>query len=358
MEGIARYIYETTKRMVLAHPEDEFHFFFDRPYDKQFIFARNVTAHILSPQSRHPILWHLWFEWIVPRKLKAINADVFLSGEMYLSLKTKVPSLMVSHDLGYEHFPEHLRWSHRNFLKKYSSQYHKRADHLIAVSEATKNDIVITYGIDENKITVATNATPEGFFPLDRDESQKTRDKHTDGNPYFIYVGSLHPRKNIARLLLAFDKIKSQNHLPHKLMIFGRSAFKTSDIYKTFSKMQHKQDVLFLDDKDLAIAKAVGSAEALCYVSLYEGFGIPILEAFSCGIPVITSNVSSMPEVGGNAAILVDPYNVNQIAEAMTSATASTTKSNLRDKGHLQLKKFSWNQSAELIYRQLSKLAK
>jgi len=195
MEGIARYIYETTKRMVLAHPEDEFHFFFDRPYDEDFIFADNVTGHVLSPPARHPLLWHLWFEWAVPARLKKINADVFLSGDMYLSRKTKVPTIMVSHDLGYEHYPHHLRWSHKKYMLHYSKIYHHKASHLIAVSQATKDDIIDTYKINGSKITVAHNATPNGFKPISESEKKKLQIEFTQGDPFFIYLGSLHPRK-------------------------------------------------------------------------------------------------------------------------------------------------------------------
>jgi len=326
MEGIARYIYETTKRMVLAHPEDEFHFFFDRPYDEQFIFADNVIAHVLSPQSRHPILWHLWFEWAVPKKLNEIKADVFLSGDMYLSLKTKVPTLMVSHDLGYEHYPEHIKWSHRKFMLSYSPKYHKKADHLIAVSEATKKDIIQTYQIPQNKITVAANAVPEGFLPLGDDEKKKIRNKLTGGNPYFIYVGSLHPRKNIANLLLAFDKLKSENTVPHKLVVFGRAAFKTSKIYDTFKKMDYKEDVLFIDDKNLPVARAMGAAEALCYVSLYEGF-------------------------------IVNPNNVHSIAEGMWKVASDKSYSDkLVDAGKIRVEKYSWDKSADTIFKELVRI--
>jgi len=359
MEGIARYIYETTKRMVLAHPEDEFHFFFDRPYDSKFVFADNVIPHVISPPARHPILWYLWFELAVPKKLKEIKADVFLSGDMYLSLRAKVPTVMVSHDLGYEHYPSHLRWSHKKYMLHYSPQYHKKAAHLIAVSNATKADIIKTYQLSTDRITVAHNAAPHGFIPIPREKKEKIRTQFSDGNPYFIYVGSLHPRKNISNLLLAFEQFKSTNKLPHKLIIFGRIAFKTNKVFSTLSNLQFKKDVLFLSDDDCSVSKLMAAAEALCYVSLYEGFGIPILEAFSCKVPIITSNVSSMPEVAGEAALLVDPKDINDISTAMLKITSNDVlRAKLIDLGYKQKEMFSWDISAETIYESISTLTK
>lgn len=354
MEGIARYIYETTRRMVADHPEDEFHFFFDRPYDEQFIFGDNVTGHVLSPQSRHPILWYLWFEWAVPARLKKIKADVFLSGDMYLSLKTKVPTVMVSHDLNYEHYPQFLKWSHRHYMLHYSPTFHKAADKLIAVSESTKRDIVSTYQIEPADISVAHNATPEGFMPLDEKEQEQIRKRFTNGHPYFIYIGSLHPRKNVSKLLSAFDKFKATDSRKMKLIIYGRAAFKTSDIYSTYEKMNAKSDVVFLDDSSISSTNILAAAYCMCYVSLYEGFGIPILEAFSAHIPVITSDVSSMPEVAGNAALLVDPTSGSAIAAAMHKITNDAElKDQLIARGLEQKKKFYWQKSAEIIYKNL-----
>jgi len=352
MEGIARYIYETTRRMVLEHPEDEFHFLFDRPYDDKFIFADNIVPHVLSPPSRHPLLWYIWFEWAVPRILNKIKPDVFYSGDMYMSLKTKVPTVMVSHDLNYEHYPETLPKSVKNYYLKYSPKFHHAAAHLISVSEATRQDIINTYGIDARKITVAHNAVPEGFAPLP--DPTATRQLYTEGCPYFVYVGSLHPRKNIKRLLEAFDLFKSQTECNHKLVIYGRNAWKTSEIYKTYENLNHKSEVIFLKSEAVSVQQILGAAFGLSYVSVFEGFGIPILEAFASCVPVITSDSSSMPEVAGGAAILVDPFDGQSIADGMTCLLKEDElREKLIQKGKKQLEKFSWDRSAEIIYAKL-----
>ena len=357
MEGIARYIRETLIRIVAAHPDDEFHFLFDRAYDDQFIFGPNVIPHVLSPPARHPFLWYLWYEWAVPRALKKIQPDVFYSGDMYLSLKTLVPTVMVSHDLNFEHHPEFLPSLVARYFRHFCPQYHKRADQLIAVSETTKQDIIDTYGIPTSKITVATNATPGGFAPMSPDEKNKIKNQFTASQPYLLFVGSLHPRKNLARLLTAYDKFKSTGH-PHKLVIYGRKFFKTDKMTSTLKSMTHTSEVLFLDSTDLSVPEAMGAATALCYPSLFEGFGIPILEAFAAEVPVITSNVSSMPEVAGEAALLVDPKSTDDIARAMSRlVTDPQLAKTLIEKGRSRKTLFSWDNSAGLIYEALTQVA-
>ena len=358
MEGIARYIYETTRRMVAAHPEHQFHFFFDRPYDRQFIFSDNVTAHTISPPARHPLLWYWWYEVAIPRKLKEIKADVFLSGNMYMSLATDVPTVMVSHDLNYEHAPENIPWSARKFLLRYSPLYHKKATQLIAVSEATKQDIIKTYNIPPEKIRVAHNSAPDGFKKLEEKEKIAIRRKWTEGLPYFVYVGSLRPRKNVSNLLKAYEAYKKQTNSKHKLVIYGRAAYKTKEITDILIKMSCKEDVIFLANETATVPEIVGAAEAMCFVSLFEGFGIPILEAFMCDVPVITSTSSSMPEVGGDAALLVDPYDINGIANAMDRVVSEEDLAEgMVERGRMQLKHFSWEKSAAIIWEEVERIA-
>lgn len=358
MEGIARYIYETTRQMVLEHPEVEFHFLFDRPYDKKFLFADNVVAHVLGPPSRHPILWYLWFEKSIPQFFNKHKIDAFYSGDMYLSLKAKVPTLYVSHDLNYIHYPKGLRWSHLKYYKKYMPLFHKTADAIISVSEATKNDVINQYGIDSAKILVAGNALPSEIKREEEKQNNLIRNKLTEGAPYFCYVGSLHPRKNIERLILAFEKFKSETQSNQKLVLYGRNAWKTSGIFKIYNASKYKADIVFSDAKNCTVSEVLSASTALCYISLFEGFGIPILEAFACETPVITSNVSSMPEVAGDAALLVDPKSTKSISDAMIKVVDEVELgSKLITKGLERLRHYSWKSSSQIIFDALQNLA-
>jgi len=358
MEGVSRYIYETTKRMVLNNPDVEFHFFFDRPFDRKFIFADNVVPHILHPQARHPILWYLWFEFAVPKALIRNNIDAFYSGDMWSSLKTKIPTLLVSHDLNYLHYPKGIQWSHLKFLNYFFPKYHKNASHIVAVSQYSKHDIIDKFKIAPEKISVAYNSLPNNFRPLNENEKLEFKNKFTNGKDYFVYIGSMHPRKNLKRLLKSFEIYKKDSSSDDKLILFGRLAFKNTDLMSTFKALKCKDDIVFLSNEDCEISMALAASQALCYVSLFEGFGIPILEAFKCEVPVITSNVTSMPEVSGGAAYLVDPNSENDIANAMQEIRSNKSlQKELIEKGKYRLNDFSWDKSAEIIFNRLKEIA-
>jgi glycosyltransferase involved in cell wall biosynthesis len=360
MEGIGRYIFETTKRMVLEHPEDEFYFFFDRGYDPSFLFADNVIPIVVHPQARHPILWYLWFEWSVPYYLKKHKIDVFFSGDTYASMKTNVPTLIVCHDIAYKHYPDHIRGSHKKYYQKNFPKFHRKADHIVAVSNFTKQDIVSTYDLDAERVTIGYNATPNGFEPLSEELKNEIRQELTKGKPYFIYVGSLHPRKNVVNLIKAFDIFKIENGCDHKLVLVGRMAWKNEELKKTYETTVHRDDIIFTGHiSNEQLPRYLAAAEALTYVSVFEGFGIPILEGMSSGTPVITSNVSSMPEVAGDAALLIDPHDPKSIAGGMQEIISNKPlRQDLISKGIERAKTFSWDNTANHIYKELKKLVK
>ncbi len=356
MEGVCRYIHETTKRMVLAHPEDEFIFFFDRPFHPSFVYADNVTPVVISPPTRDPILWKIWFDYSVPRALNKYKADVFLSGDTYASLRTEIPTVLVSHDIAYVHYPEHIPRRVLKYYQKHFPQFHKNAHHVIAVSEFTRQDVIDSYGIDERKVSVAHNSIPEGFHPFSESEKISVRNLHTGGKPFFIYVGSLHPRKNILHLIAAYEHYRRSKG-DCKLLLLGRKAWNYDEIDAKITRSPYASDIIYLSGDVHDPRTILPAAEAMCYVSLHEGFGIPILEAMSAGVPVITSNVTSMPEVAGDAALLANPKDSMEIAAAMNRIMNEKELSvTLVKKGFEQLKKFSWDESAEKIYEILQSI--
>jgi glycosyltransferase involved in cell wall biosynthesis len=359
MEGVARYIYEVTRRMVANHPEHEFIFLFDRPFDPEFVFADNVTALEIGVPARLPILFKLWFEYSVHRALKKYKADVFFSGDAYLSLRSNIPSVMVSHDLAYIHYPDHLPGHHLRYYKKFFPLFHKRANHIIAVSEATKADIIEQFGISASKISIGHNASPKGFAPIGKPTKTGIRNQYSEGYPYFVYLGSLHPRKNIVKLIEAFSSYKATHNTEHHLVIVGRPAWNFHQIQKAYNFSPFKHEIhMYHDVKDEA-KEMLASAIALIYISTFEGFGIPILEAFSSGVPVITSNTSSMPEVAGDAAIVIDPNDTNEIVEAMHSIVSDESRrEQLISKGFERTNDFDWDRTAEIVYNCLMKVAK
>jgi glycosyltransferase involved in cell wall biosynthesis len=353
MEGMARFTYETVCQMAIAHPEDKFYLFFDRKVSYDFGFPENIIRITVPLQARHPILWHIWFEYMIPYFIKKYKIDVFYSSDGYMSLRTKVPTVLVTHDLAYVHFKEHIPkfalWHYQHFIPK----YHRKAKSIIAVSEYVKQDIILNFLIPKDKISVAYNAVKNiqdatNSTGLSADKWPEIKPE----KPYFIYIGSLHPRKNILNLISAFNQFnKNENHR-FNLVLVGRLAWKSGAIEEA---IKNTSDVIHTGIVSETIKyQLLKDAVSLVYVSLFEGFGIPLLEAMQNGVPVITSNVTSMPEVAGDAALIVDPNDLDQISSAMnTFVNDASIRYEYIQRGNKRYKEFSWVKSAEIIYDRL-----
>ena len=348
LEGIGWVAYETLSRIVKAHPEVEFYFFFDRKPDPKFIFADNVKPVVLFPQARHPFLYIIFFEISVARALRKLKPDLYVSTDAYLSLRSKTPQLAVFHDINFEHFPQDFPrvalWHYKTFFHRYA----KKAKGIITVSEFSKQDIVDNYHVDPDKVSVVYNGANEGFVPLPEEEKAKVRDKYTNGSPYFMFVGSLHPRKNLVRLFPAFDTFKERTGSDAKLLIVGEKRWWTNEIQSTYESLIHKSDVVFTGHLNMKeLNRVTAAALASVYVSYFEGFGIPIIEAYKCDVPVITSNVTSMPEVAGDGALLVNPFDVESIADGLTKMLDADVRQHYIIKGRKRRDDFSWDKAAE-----------
>lgn len=357
LEGIGWFTNEILKRLVVNHPEHEFIFFFDRPYDEQFVFGPNVTPVVLAPPARHPLLWLIWFEWSVFHALKKYKADLFISTDGFLSLRSKVPSLLVVHDLAFEHYPGHLPFKFRYFLQKFSPKYVRNADHIVTVSTYSRDDLVQTYHTEASRISIVYNGAQRIYHPLNFEEKQAIREKYSGGCEYFVFAGALHPRKNVVNLLKAFSLFKKKQKTNMKLMIIGRYAWNADDIRDCIQNHPYREDVIRLDYMQAEeLSQVIGSAYGLTFVSLYEGFGIPVLEAMQCHVSGIVSNRTSIPEVAGDAFLFADPEDVNDIADKMCLFYKDENLRNqLMARCGPQAAKFDWDRSAVDFYEVIRK---
>lgn len=358
LEGIGRFTFETIQRICQKHPEHTFYLLFDRMYEPEFIFSSNVVPIIIPFPARHPVLWWFWFHIQVPRVIKKIPADVFVSTDGFIPINTNIPKLNVIHDLNFEHNPEHLPSLVRWYYRKFFPQYARKATRIATVSEFSKQDISTTYGIDSQLIDVLYNGVSSEFEPLLPLQKTIIKKTYTNNTEYFIYVGSLHPRKNIERLFAAFELFKKQTQSDFKLIVVGEAMFMSQTIQKAYNSNAYKQDILFtgrVPNNELGLL--VGASYAMTYVPLFEGFGIPILEAFACNVPVITSRCTSMPEVAGNAALYCDPHHTESIAVAMKKIVQdSELYSKLQAYSIVQKQKFSWDKTADLLWKSITKI--
>lgn len=354
MEGFGWYTFEVTKRLVLNHPEHEFVFFFDRAFDQRFVFANNVTPVVLFPQARHPFLFIWWFEIAVKNALKKHKIDVFFSPDGYLSLGSETKQIAVIHDLNFEHNPKDIPLIARWYLRSFFLKFAQKADAIITVSEYSKKDIVETYGILPEKISVAWNGAATEFMPVSATEQADTRKLFSANKPFFLFVGSLHPRKNLPNLLRAFQQF-SQTNRDIDLVIAGAEMWGEKNIDSSFLTENTQQRIHFTGHVSLSVlTQLMGAAYALVYVPYFEGFGIPLVEAMRCGVPIIAGNLTALPEVVGNAGLMVDPHNVNEIATKMHElADDKLIHAEMSEKSLARSTLFSWDKSAEIVWNKL-----
>ncbi|MBC7776297.1 MAG: glycosyltransferase family 4 protein, partial [Phycisphaerae bacterium] len=226
---------------------------------------------------------------------------------------------------------------------------------VLTVSEYVRQDIAQTCGIALEKISTVYNGCREGFRPLNEADKQAVREKFSEGKPYFFYAGAIHPRKNIPRLIRAFDLFKTKTSTPLKLLMAGRFAWQTGEVRSAYEQAAHHVDIHFLgyvSEEDLALLTA--AATALTYLSLSEGFGLPMLEAMHCDTPVLAANATCLPEIAGDAALLVDPLLEMAIAEGLEKLWGDQDfAQKLVEKGRVQREKFSWDRAAAEVYEAL-----
>ncbi len=360
LSGIGWFTYHTLKRIVKWHPEHQFVFLFDRKYNEEYIFGSNVIPEIIFPPTRHPLLWYLWFEHAIVWKVKKHSPDLFFSPDGHLSLRIKdIPSLPVIHDINFHHDKKGVPYFHGIFWRYYFPKYAHMASRIITVSEFSKNDIASYYNVSPDMIDVAYNGASEAFKPISHAEKENIKKKYTGGKDYFLYVGVLVPRKNISGMIQAYDRFRDSSGSPVKLVIVGDRIYFTPEMKKAYNRAKYKEDIVFTGSLEQDELKLVmGAALSLVLVSRLEGFGIPVIEAMYADVPVITSNISSMPEIAGDAALLADPYSIDSIKEAMLKMSSDEKlRRELIVKGRSQRLIFNWDNTARAIWSSIEKAA-
>lgn len=359
LEGYGYFTKEVLTLLTRQHPEHQFHFFFDRPFSKDFLFSANVTGHVLRPPARHPLLWKFWFDVHVALQLKKIKADVFLSPDGQASLTTGIPQCLVVHDLGFLHYPEGYKKTHLAYYKHYTPKFIRKAKAVATVSQFSKEDIVKQYNCPAEKVSVVYNGVKDIFIPIAFAEQAATKEQFTGGTEYFLYAGSIHPRKNIINLLKAFSVFKRRMQSSFKLVLAGRLAWKNEEFVTLLKTYKYKEDVVltgYVEEERLA--QLMGAAYALVYPSHFEGFGVPVLEAMRCGVPVLTSRNSAMQEITEGAALYFDPMNVDDMAyKLMFVYKNEEERAALIQKGKAIAAGYTWQRTADALWKCLLKAA-
>ncbi len=338
--GIEEYIYQLACLLPRKAKNDQFIFFYNSKKElghlKKLGDPSNVSLINLRKNNR---LLNLQFALLkqpkIDKLLKAKPDLVIIPSYRPAPFSKEVKTITIFHDLAFEYFPKFSSLRLRIWHKYVNiAGQAKDSDHIIAVSSSTKNDIINLYGIPKEKITVIHHG-------IDRNDNNMDNSKIINGNDKFIFtLGTIGPRKNITSLIKAFKLLKKETKLPHKLIVGGKK--------ESMSDRKTK----ILDDKDIILTGYLKPAEknilykqadVFALPSCYEGFGLPVLEAMSYGTPVIASNVSALPEVTKNNAILVNPYNILEIKEALKNLLESKELRNQFGKmGFERSKQFNW----------------
>jgi glycosyltransferase involved in cell wall biosynthesis len=291
------------------------------------------------------------FDRLVP------GGRLFHATEHLLLPLCSVPTVLTVHDLIFRHLPEHHKPLNRWYLNWSLPLYCRRATHVIAISECTRRDLTAAYDVDPEKISVIHEAADPRFAPQTLDRVSAARRRYGLPERYLLFVGTIEPRKNLTRLLHAFEVLKRED-LTDGLVVVGKRGWLYGDFFAELECSPARESVIlpgYVPDEDLPAVYAW--AQVLAFPSLYEGFGLPVLEAMACGTPVACSGTSSLPEVGGEAALYVDPASAESILETLrTLLSDAGLSAELVVRGYDQAARFSWDRVAaetEAVYERM-----
>ena len=366
--GIGRYTRELVRAVVAADTINSYRLFSAKPPAKppvpDSIPVADNAIHRPAPVAEH-WLYRFWYRMRLPIPVQVVTGtiDLFHSPDFVLPpVSGGIPTLLTVHDLSFVHYPDTFPSSLVEYLNRVVPWSVKRATHVLADSAATRDDLQRVWNVPAEKITVLTSGVSNRFQPVANLESQRSvRQKYGLGEqPYFLSVGTVQPRKNYQMLVRAFKQVAVR--LPHQLIIAGGKGWLADGLLQEIERQglnERVQLIGFVDDDDLPALYSASTA--LVFPSLYEGFGLPLLEAMACGTPVLSSDASCLPEIinapEGDAGILIDPTDEAGWAEAMiTVAENRALRADLVARGIARAGQFSWDATANhllAIYDQL-----
>ncbi|MBI5303371.1 MAG: glycosyltransferase family 4 protein [Chloroflexi bacterium] len=352
--GIGQYILRLTQALAQIDSDNDYVLFASRKDDTRIVTQSNFKrARLWTPSH------HRFERQALSLELLPFTLDVLHSPDFIPPSRTRFPGVITVHDLAFLLYPR--------FLTRESARYYgqvdiaaRQADHIIAVSQSTKRDLIRLLGVPENKVSVIHEAAHPLFAPVTNTEAlERTRARYYLTAPFFLFVSTLEPRKNLPTLLRAFRQLRDKYKITATLALVGNRGWLADEVDRVIAELNLGDTVRFLGGiPNDELVYLYNAAAAFVFPSFYEGFGLPPLEAMACGTPVITSNVSSLPEVVGDAALLINPEDVDALAVAMSRVLSDEKlRREMRDKGLKRAQGFSWERAAREtldVYRQVA----
>lgn len=356
--GLGRYARTLAETLVARYP-GEIAIFYNRDRAARPVESlRDVPARTV-PLGYKPWRMAVWLGQLARLSFRRLlpGAVLYHATEHLLMPLRGVPTVLTVHDLIYRLFPRHHKRLNYWFLNAAMPLFVARADHIVAISQATKRDLVQHYGIDPEKVTVIYEAAAPRFQPMSAAAVAAARARYHLPEHFMLHVGTIEPRKNLARVLAALEQLRAEG-LDLALVIVGGKGWLYDDFFARLAESPARQAVVlpgYVPDEDLPAV--YGAADLVVMASVYEGFGLPVLEGMACGTPVAASRMSSLPELGGDAALYFDPYDVPAMAAVIRRiCRESGLAEMLRARGLAQAARFSWEQAADetmALYRRL-----
>ena len=348
--GVEEYTINLLSNLLALNPKINYQLFYNA-YQKvnlnyNWLSLPNVELNDFKIPNRFFFISSRYFNQPKIDKLLR-GVDVYFNPHFFIApVSQKCKKVITFHDLSFEHHPEFFSWRKRiwqKFLMDTKKEAEK-ADKIIAVSESTKSDLINFYKIEPNKIKVIYSGIGKQFKQIDNNSNIK--EKYNLPDKFILYFGTIEPRKNLIGLIEAFELLKDKNY---KLVIAGVKGWLYQDIFKAANKSKKKKDIIFtgfIEESDKPYLYNL--SKIFVYPSFFEGFGFPPLEAMACGIPTIVSSNSSLPEVVGKAALMVDAANIDELAWSMEIALSDKKlRKRLTENGLKQARKFSWQKCAQ-----------
>lgn len=347
--GIARCVYEDIHAWIKLYPQHEFFLFSSKRLELDIELPDNW--HIIDNSKMKN--GKIWFLFELPALVKKNHIDVFWGPSFALPRRNaKTKYYVTVHDLALFKFRGIGEWKNAIRIKSLTKKSCENADGVITISRSTAEDVHKLLGIPKDKIFLSyIGGLPSDFSIKEGEDLSEVNNKLIFKEEYFLFISTIEPRKNVTTIIEAYERYRHLTGSNMKLVLAGKKGWKCENIYRMVENSEYRNDIVmpgYITDKDKAYL--LSNASAFVFPSLYEGFGIPILEAFAYGIPVITTKVSSMPEVAGDAAFYLDnPLDVQTLAELMGRAADldKEQRNALSEKMHKRLELFSWDKNAK-----------